>query len=217
MLRIDETTNTLVAPEANGFVAEPPPARDDLLTLLAAGWEAFAGEIGQKHVRYLMHTLEPGVDLLAFDQSGGRITVVLVGATGRELLGRAVLAGSVVAGWTAEELAAADDALKAVVPGESPRLILVAPEWDARSIAAADWLDRRHGLEIRAFKVATMRFGSERMMTVDPAVTAAAPGAPEAAPDDAAAQFFAHVSGEAKPAEADAPAEPASTPPPISA
>lgn len=214
MLRIDETSKTLVAPDAGGFVAEAPPAREELLHLLASGWQAFAAEIDQKHVVYLAHTLEPGVDLLAFDQSGGRIVVVLVGDSGRDLLGRAMLAGAVVAGWSADDLAGSHEALTAAVPGESPRMILIAPEWDDPTLASVDWLARKHGLELKAHRVGAMRFGSERMLTVDAAQAGAAS---ESAPADPATDFFAHINqapaAEAPPVSA---GDPASVPPPVS-
>ena len=212
MLRIDETSNTLVAPQEGGFVAEAPPARDELLNLLASGWQAFANEIEQKNVRYLAHTMDPGVDMIAFDQSGGRVVVVLVGHSGRELLGRAMLAGAVVAGWTADELKSMNPALSAAVPGESPRLILVATEWDEPTMAAVDWLDRRHNMELKAFRIGMMRFGSEKLLTVDPAV----PGSTVELPADPTSQFFAHMGpGSAEAAAPAAPAEPASAPPPV--
>lgn len=219
MLRIDETSKTL-APQEGGFVAEAPPARDELLTLIASGWVAFAPEIGQRHVGYVAHTTDPGVDMLAFDRSGGRVVVVLVGDNGRELLGRAMLAGAVVSGWGADDLAGMGEELGAAVPGDSPRLILIAPEWDEATIASVEWLDRRHALEIKAFRVGMMRFGSERLLTVDPATataTAAAPAAPASA--DPTSDFFAHLqqAPEAPPAAPGAPAETASTPPPVSA
>jgi hypothetical protein len=212
MLRIDETSKTLVAPQEGGFVAEAPPARDELLHLLATGWSAFAAEIDQKNVVYLAHTMDPGVDMIAFDQSGGRVVVVLVGHSGRELLGRAMLAGAVVAGWSASELSGMNSALSAAVPGESPRLILVATEWDEPTMAAVEWLDRRHNLELKAFRVGMMRFGSEKLLTVDPAV----PGSATELPADPTAQFFAHMApGAAEPAARPVVAEPASTPPPL--
>lgn len=214
MLRIDETSKTL-APQEGGFVPEAPPARDELLTLIATGWSAFAGEIDQKNVAYVAHTMDPGVDMLAFDRSGGRVVVVLVGDSGRELIGRAMLAGAVVAGWSAGDLAGMGEALSAAVPGDSPRLILIAPDWDEPTLAAVDWLDRRHGMEIKAFTVGMMRFGSERLLTVEVAHTG-----PVQAPKgvDPTVDFYAHMqANEGAPAAPDAPAEPASTPPPISA
>jgi hypothetical protein len=215
MLRIDETSKTL-APQEGGFTPEPPPARDELLTLIASGWQAFAPEIDQKNVAYVAHTMDPGVDMLAFDRSGGRVVVVLVGENGRELLGRALLAGAVVAGWGAEELAGMGKELAAAAPGESPRLILIAPEWDDPTITAVEWLDRKHNLEIKAHRVGMVRFGAERLLTVDDAV---AGGAAAAAPDPSA-DFFAHMqqpAADVPPAAPDAAAEAASTPPPVSA
>ena len=213
MLRIDETSKTL-APQEGGFTPEPPPARDELLTLIASGWAAFAPEIDQKHVAYVAHTMDPGVDMLAFDRSGGRVVVVLVGDSGRELLGRALLAGAVVANWGADELAGMGEALSAAVPGESPRLILIASEWDDPTIAAVEWLDSKHNLEIKAHRVGMVRFGAERLLTVDPAVA----GGAAAAPADPSAEFYAHIQAPAEaPPAPDAPAEVSSTPPPVSA
>src|SRR4051794_8207586 len=40
VLRIDETSKTLVAPQAGGLVTEAAPERDELLALIAASWEA---------------------------------------------------------------------------------------------------------------------------------------------------------------------------------
>ena len=216
MLRIDETSKTLVAPQEGGFVPEAPPARDELLHLLASGWQAFAAEIGQPHVGYLAHTMDPGIDMLAFDRSGGRIVVVLVGDSGRELLGRAMLAGAVVAGWTAEELAASHKDLNKAVPGESPRLILVAREWDEPTLAGVSWLSAKHNVELMTYKVGSMRFGSEKLLTLDPAVPAAAAAeAGDVVPADPAAQFFAHVAQQqADPAAAED-GDAASSPPPV--
>ena len=43
MLRIDETSGTLVAPQAAGLVQESPPDREELLALVTSSWDAFAG------------------------------------------------------------------------------------------------------------------------------------------------------------------------------
>jgi hypothetical protein len=211
MLRIDETSKTL-APQEGGFVPEAPPARDELLTLIATGWAPFSAEIDQKNVSYVAHTMDPGVDMIGFDRSGGRVVVVLVGDNGRDLLGRAMLAGAVVAGWSAGDLSGMGDALSAAVPGDSPRLLLIAPEWDQPTIAAVDWLDRRHGMEIKAYKVGMMRFGSERLLTVEGAHSGP-PTPPKSI--DPSVDFYAHMQAADSPAAPPAmPGEPASAPPP---
>jgi hypothetical protein len=58
------------------------------------------------------------------------------------------------------------DALEAVVPGESPRLVLLAGGYDARALATVDWLGRRHGVEVSAFSISVLRFGNERLLNV---------------------------------------------------
>lgn len=165
MLRIDETSGTLVAPHAGGLVTEAAPERDELLALVGASWEAFAAEVGMPHVRLVAQAPVPGADLVAFDEADGRAVVLHV--TGDTLdwqLARALGAAAEVAGWDAARLAEAG--LDAVVPGDSPRLVLLAGGYDARALATVEWLSRRHGVEVCAFTVSVLRFGGERLLTV---------------------------------------------------
>ena len=67
MLRIDETSGTLVAPQAAGLVQESPPDREELLALVTSSWDAFAAELGLSGVRLLAREPVPYVDLLGFD------------------------------------------------------------------------------------------------------------------------------------------------------
>ena len=48
MLRIDETSKTLVATQAGSFVTEDAPDRDELLALVTSGWDAYATELGHE-------------------------------------------------------------------------------------------------------------------------------------------------------------------------
>ena len=76
MLRIDETSKTLVAPPAGGLVTEVSPDRDELLALVCSSWEAFAGELGQPSLRFVVQGQAPGLEVLAFDEQAGRAVVV---------------------------------------------------------------------------------------------------------------------------------------------
>ena len=76
MLRIDETSKTLVAPPAGGLVTEVNPDREEMLALVSSSWEAFAGELGQPSLRFVGQGQVPGLDLLAFDEQAGRAVVV---------------------------------------------------------------------------------------------------------------------------------------------
>jgi len=97
VLRIDETSKTLVAPPAGGLVTEVSPDRDELLALVCSSWEAFAGELGQPSLRFVVQGQAPGLEVLAFDEQAGRAVVVgsygekplkgaLVGSTAHKLL-----------------------------------------------------------------------------------------------------------------------------------
>src|SRR4051794_19138516 len=203
VLRIDETSKTLVAPQAGGLVTEAAPDRDELLTLISASWEAFVAELGLPHLRLAGREPADGADLLAFDEAEGRAVLLHVtGETVEWQVSRALAAAAEVASWDAAQLAAAGEALEAVVPGDSPRLVLLAGGYDPRALKTVDWLSRRHGVEVSAFSISVLRFGNERLLNVtreprdaqaaDPAAEvswmlgvgapAAAPATPAAAP-----------------------------------
>jgi hypothetical protein len=167
VLRIDETSKTLVAPQAGGLVTEAAPDREELLALVGSSWEAFAQELGLPNVRLVAREPVPGADLLAFDESDGRAVVLHVTGDSVEWqVARALSAAAEVAAWDAARLAEVSDALEAVVPGDSPRVVILAGGFDPRALATVEWLSRRHGVEISAFSVAVLRFGAERLLSV---------------------------------------------------
>src|ERR671912_502710 len=102
VLRIDETSKTLVAPQAGGLVTEASPDREELLALVGASWEAFAQELGLPSLKLLATEPLPGIDMLAFDQEAGRAVVVQVTGETPQLV---VVAGAydpsalATAGW----------------------------------------------------------------------------------------------------------------------
>src|SRR4051794_35894782 len=189
MLRIDEKSKTLVAPQASEYVPEEGPGRDELHALLSAGWEAFAGEIGHNTFKAVAPMPEEGIDILAVDEAAGRAVIVTVAdGDASEALGRALGAAATLSAWDAEKLGGVHQMLTTVTPGDSPRILVVGPEFDEKATRTVDWLVRRHGLEITAFKVEALRFGNERMMNfvttfpAAPEFVAAVSGAPSVPP-----------------------------------
>ncbi len=167
MLRIDETSGTLVAPQAGGLVTETSPERDELLALVGASWSAFAQELGMPNLRLVATEPAAGVDLLAFDEQSGRAVVLYVtGETVEWQISRALAAAADVASWDAARLGEVSEALEAVVPGDSPQLVLVAGGYDPRAVATLEWLSRRHGVEASCFSISVLRFGNERLLSV---------------------------------------------------
>src|SRR3954454_14064045 len=105
VLRIDETSKTLVAPPAGGLVTEVSPDREEMLALVSSSWEAFAGELGQPSLRYVGAGQVPGLDVLAFDEQAGRAVVVGVAAEVSDAhLSHALSAAAAVAGMDAATL-----------------------------------------------------------------------------------------------------------------
>jgi hypothetical protein len=178
VLRIDETSGTLVPPQAGGLVQETPPDREELLSLVTSSWDAFASELGIPDVKLLAREPVPYVDLLGIDEGSRRLSVVLVtGDTVEWQLGRALGAAAEVAGWDRDRLVAAHEMLDGIEPGESPALILVAGGYDERALATIEWLAGKHGVPISAYSVAMVRFGGERLLSVrrEPAQNAVDP------------------------------------------
>jgi len=212
LLRIDETSKTLVAPQAGGLVTAAAPDREELLALVGASWEAFAQELGLPSLRLLATEPLPGVDMLAFDEQAGRAVVVQVtGDTVEWQLYRALQAAAAVAGLDAAALEAVHESLSAAVPGDTPQLVLIAGAFDPSALATAGWLSRRHGLDISTYAVSVMRFGNERLLSVrrEPR---------DGQSPDPAAEVQWMLTG-ASPEQAEVPAAPAvpavsSTPPP---
>jgi hypothetical protein len=167
MLRIDENSKTLVAPQQDAFVADVAPDHAELTTLLSSSWEAFAGEMGQPSLRFCAHQPAEGIDMLAFDGDTGRVVVVQISGSGDEQLSMALKAAAQVASWDAAKLEEVHSDLSAAVPGDSPRMVFVTGgTYDEGTIATIDWLTRRHAMEISCFSVNTFRFGAERLLSV---------------------------------------------------
>ena len=205
MLRIDETSGTLVAPQAGGLVTEKSPDRDELLALVGASWEAFAPELGLSGVRLVAREPAPDVDLLGLD-AGRPVVLYVTGETVEWQIGRVLSGAAEVAGWDGAKLASVSASLDGIVPGDSPQLVLVAGGHDPRALATVQWLARHHRLNIAAFTVSVLRFGSERLLSVHREPRDG--GAP-----DPAAQIEWMLAA-AGPAEAPAAPVAASTPPP---
>lgn len=166
MLRIDENSGTLVAPQASGLM-ESPPDREELLGLITSSWDAFSAELGLSGIRLLQREPVPYVDLLGLDEARNRIVVILVtGDTVEWQLGRALGAAADVASWDKERLTSLDAALESVDGGASPALVLVAGGYDPRALATIDWLATRHDVPVFAYTVAMVRFGNERLLSV---------------------------------------------------
>jgi hypothetical protein len=166
VLRIDETSGTLVPPTAAGL-QETPPDREELLGLVTASWDAFAGELGLTGVRLLAREPVPYIDLLGFDETRRRVVVILVtGDTVEWQLGRALGAAADVASWDEDRLTDIHEDLQDVDRNQSPALVLVAGGYDPRALMTIEWLAGGHGVPVSAYAVSMVRFGGERLLSV---------------------------------------------------
>jgi hypothetical protein len=166
VLRIDETSGTLVPPQAAGLVQETPPDREELLGLVTASWEAFAGELGIPGVRLLAREPVPYIDLLGLDSDGRVVVILVTGDTVEWQLGRALGAAADVASWDRDRLVGVHEGLEDADLDLSPALVLVAGGYDPRALATIDWLASRHDVPVYAYSVSIIRFGGERLLSV---------------------------------------------------
>jgi hypothetical protein len=167
VLRIDETSGTLVAPHSSGFVHEAPPDREELLALITSSWDVFASELGLAGVRLLAREPVPYVDLLGLDERAGRVVVILVtGDTVEWQLGRALGAAADVSTWDRDRLVGVHEGLDGVDGHQSPSLVLVAGGYDPRALTTIQWLANNHDVPVSAFSVGQVRFGGERLLSI---------------------------------------------------
>jgi hypothetical protein len=165
VLRIDENSKTLVAPQAAEVVQDSPPAPEEILEMAASSWDPFMEELGLPNLRLVARSPIAGLDVLAFDETTGRVAVVQF--TGGNLqLSRALTGAAQVAALDAASLAEIHEALSAAVPGESPEIVLIGGGLDDAQMQTADFLVRRHGLDITAHALVVFRFGNEKLMSV---------------------------------------------------
>ena len=167
MLRIDETSKTLVAPQAGGLVTEGHPDREELLALLAALVGCLLRRAGSSEPAPRGGRARPGPRHPRLRRARRpRRRRPGDGSIEFSEVGRALAAAAQVASWDANALSAVNDSLSAAVPHDSPQVVLIAGGFDAATIATVEWLARRHGVELSCFAVSFLRFGSERLLTV---------------------------------------------------
>ena len=190
MLRIDETSKTLVAPPAGGLVTEVSPDRDEMLALVSSSWEAFAGELGQPSLRFVGQGQVPGLDLLAFDEQAGRAVVVGVASEVADAQLTHALSAAAVGRrrWTPPRSPPSTSRCRPPSPATRRRSCCSRPRSTPSTLATVDWLTRRHGLEISCFVLSVFRFGAERLLSIRreyPARDVARPGSRRRGPADA--------------------------------
>ena len=165
MLRIDENSKTLVAPQAAEVVQDAPPAPEEILEMACSSWDAFMDELGLPSLKLMARAPMAGVDALAFDQATGRVAVVQF-TGGEHQLALALSGAAMVAGLDAAALESINDALKAAVPGDSPQIVLIGGGLEETTTRTLDFLVRRHGMEISAHQLLVFRVGDDKLMTV---------------------------------------------------
>jgi hypothetical protein len=165
VLRIDENSKTLVAPQAAEVVQDTPPAPEEILEMATTSWDPFMEELGLPNLKLVARAPLAGLDALAFDAATGRIAVVQF--TGGNLqLSRALAGAAAVASLDAASLADIHEALSAAVPGDSPQIVLIGGGLDESQLQTADFLVRRHGMDISAHALVVFRFGNDKLMSV---------------------------------------------------
>ena len=178
MLRIDETTGKLVAASDGSLVEEGLLERADVQEMFARSWDAFTAELGFRNLRFIGKEIHPHdaianrLDILAFDEDVGRPVVIELKRGSNKLhLLQGLSYAAMLWAWDPNRLRRLlpDDAdpnlinsIDNMEQGVSPAVVLIAEAFEAEVIYTADWLHRKHGIDIYCFTLSVHRFGSAR-------------------------------------------------------
>lgn len=180
MLRIDESQRKLV-PLAEGTLAsENLLERGDVQELITSSWDESAEELGFPTMRLLGSEIQPHesvanrIDILAFDEEVGVPVIIELKRHKHKLhLLQALSYSAMVWTWDADSLrriagpSTDDDLLNSIDNLDekgTPRTILIAEEYDPEVVLTADWLRRRHDVDIYCFSLSLQRHGDERLV-----------------------------------------------------
>jgi hypothetical protein len=178
MLRIDEATGRLVTPEEGTLKGEGLLERSDVQEMFARSWDGFTAELGFRSLRFVGTEVPPHdsvgnrIDILAFDEDLGRPVVIELkrGSDKLHLL-QALSYAAMVWTWDSDRLRKmlptdADENLINSIDNMdsevSPAVILVAEAFEPEVIYTADWLHRKHDIDVYCFTLSVHRFSEER-------------------------------------------------------
>jgi hypothetical protein len=161
--------------------------RGDIQDLLVRSWDAFVEDLGFPTLRLLGQEIHPHesvsnrIDILGFDEEEGIPVVIELKRDRHKLhLLQALSYAAMVWTWDEEQLkaAAGDDADDDLVNSienrsddSSPRIVLIAEDYDPEVILTADWLSAQHGVDIYCFSVWLQRHGTERLVRFQLSIT----------------------------------------------
>jgi hypothetical protein len=180
MLRIDDQNRQMVPLPATIMSHENLLERGDIQDLLVRSWDAFVEELGFPTLRFLGQEVQPHesvsnrIDILSFDEEDGMPVVIELKRDRHKLhLLQALSYAAMVWTWdeaTLKEIAGddADDDLVNSIENRSedasPRIILIAEDYDPEVILTADWLSAQHAVDIYCFSVWMQRHGDDRLV-----------------------------------------------------
>jgi hypothetical protein len=180
MLKLDSAGRQLIPFEDRDLRSEHLLERTDIQEMIASSWDAFAAELGFPSLRLIDTEVRPHdsvanrIDILAFDEEQGAPVIVELKRDRNKLqLLQALSYAAMVWTWDPDRLKslagsdADDDLLNSIdnMEGElSPRIILIAEEFDPEVILTADWLSRKHGVDLSCFTLLVQRLGDDRFV-----------------------------------------------------
>lgn len=182
MLRIDDTSKTLVPPRPGTLKTESLRERQDLQELIVNSWDVVAGELGFPDLRLLGKEIIPHascadrIDILAFDETDGRPAIIeLKRDRSRLHLLQGLSYAGMVDTWTTADYARLlegndDEDLRNSIEARdataSPAVILIAEQFEPEVILAANWLHSKHEVDIYCFSLKLFGFGEDLHLTV---------------------------------------------------
>lgn len=180
MLRIDDENRRLVPLAETIMAQEHLLERNDVQDMFVRSWDAFVEELGFPNLRFLGQEVQPHesvsnrIDILGFDEDAA-VPVIIELKRERHKLHLLQALGYAAMVWTWD-----DDALRGVAgddaddnllnsidnrsEDESPRIILIAEDYDPEVILTADWLSTQHDVDISCFSIWMQKHGDHRLV-----------------------------------------------------
>lgn len=180
MLRIDDQGRKLVPLLDTNAGQEHLLERGDIQELLVRSWDDFVEELGFPSLRFLGQEVQPHdsvsnrIDILGFDEDAGVPVVIELKRDRHKLhLLQSLTYAAMVWTWDTDQLRAlagedADEDLLNSIDNrsedDSPRIILIAEDYDPEVILTADWLVAQHDVDVYCFSLWMQKHGDHRLV-----------------------------------------------------
>lgn len=182
MLKFDTAKNQLIKLRETNLVEESILERYDFQEAIVKSWQQFCSELGMGELYFVDSEVIPhsscrdSIDILALDWEGTPVVIELKRAKHKLQLLQALSYAAMLSTWSSEDYLKrlkdkpCYDDVACLIEGidemQSPRIVLVAEEYDPEVILTADFLGN-HNVDITAIAVSLVKHNDEILLSLD--------------------------------------------------